>query len=202
MNNKSLTVGLIVVAIIAIIGVGYGSTKSGSTGPQGPKGEQGVAGKNGQDGVTTVRTVTVAPSPVLGAVAGPDSYFEYYNDNGVITANRNARFNQATTTICSIKSPYATSTLTFASANFSVSSTSSSIIDFAKSVNPGATTTKIGSTYSIVAGAKATVVASTTAVAGDAVIFPPNNYLVVNMKGGETNVFSPTGACNAVWKIN
>jgi hypothetical protein len=54
----------------------------------------------------------------------------------------------------------------------------------------------------IAANAKATIVASTTAIAADAVIFPPNNYLVVNMKGGVTNVFSPTGGCNAKFIVN
>lgn len=113
-------------------------------------------------------------------------------------------FNLATTTICSIKSPEATSTLVYASVNVKLaSSTDNSIVDIARSTNTGATTTIIGTTYNILAGAQATIVASTTATAATTVVFPPNNYMVVNMKGGSINYFSPTGSgCSAVWMVN
>jgi hypothetical protein len=156
--------------------------------------------------------VNVSPTPVnvsvpkqenakLGAVSGPDIYSPYFNVNDVYRWPVRQSFNQATTTICSILSPYATSTLESFTVQFSVASaTVATIVDIAKSSNTGATTTKIGSTYAINAGAQATIEASTTPGAGDLTIIAPNQYIVVNMKGGLTNIFSPLGNCSATFK--
>jgi len=154
-------------------------------------------------------TVNVAPAPVnvsvpksdlVGSVSGPDLWNPYFNINGVTRWYSRVKFNQATTTICTIKTPYATSTLEAMTVQFDVSSTSASIVDIAKSVNTGATTTKIGTTYYIDAGAQATIQASTSPAAGAITVFAPSQYVVVNQKGGATNVFSPTGNCSATFQ--
>lgn len=213
--NKLISFIAIPLAIIAII-VGISASNKvpdkvmGSTGAQGPRGEQGQtgpqgpqgsAGRDGRDGVTRTVTITQPSSPVLGAVSSPDIMSPYFSYGGVRHWGAQlTSLNAATTTVCTLQSPPATSTLMHAGIKFDVSSTTASIVDIAKSSNTGATTTKIGTTYNIAANVQATIVASTTgSVAGDATLFSPNQFLVINMKGGANSVFSPTGTCNANW---
>lgn len=105
---------------------------------------------------------------------------------------------QATTTICAIRSPQATSTLDHASVRFTVSSTTASIITIAKATTAFATTTIIGNQVSIAANAQATIIATTTSaqVTSQTAVFAPNDWLVIGMQGG-IGTMSPTGICQA-----
>lgn len=205
MNKSNLIIGLVAVAALVVGVTAFTQVPDAIQGAKGDKGEQGIPGRPGRDGVdgvTTVKTVPAVPNPVLGGLSSPDVSSPYFSFGGVRRwAASTDSLTQATTTICALLSPSSTSTLVSATLRLDVSSTSASIIDIAKSSNAFATTTKIGTTYYIAAGAQAAIVASSTgSVAGDATIFAPNQYLVVNMKGGLTNVFSPTGSCKAVWQ--
>lgn len=103
---------------------------------------------------------------------------------------------QATTTVCALQSPSATSTLTRADITFVVSSTTASTITIAKASSAFATTTLLGTT-AIVANGYGTAIASTTQDSTS--IFSPNQWVVVGMAGGQGN-FSPTGICQASWR--
>jgi hypothetical protein len=107
----------------------------------------------------------------------------------------------ATTTVCALASPNATSTLVNATADFTVSSTSASRVTIAKATTPYATTTQIGQTIAISANAQDTILASTTAaqIGAEVAIFAPNVYTVVSMAGG-VGTFSPTGTCTATYR--
>lgn len=153
-------------------------------------------------------TPTVVQKDVtkVGSVASPDipsPYFSFGDQR--FWAGSTDSLTQASTTVCAIQSPAATSTLISAGIRFSFATTSAVIVDLAKSATQYATTTKIGSTQNIVGGAQATIVASTTgSVAGDATIFAPNNYFVVKMEGPYVNATTqpgnaPVGSCYAVW---
>jgi hypothetical protein len=132
----------------------------------------------------------------VGSVVGPDSYFEYVANNGLQKYGQTVSLQTATTTVCAIKSPAATSTLVFAGVRFSTSSTTASTVSLAQATTAYATTTNIN-TYAVSANAQATIVASTTgSVAGDATIFAPNTFFVVGMAGG-IGTFSPVGSCSA-----
>lgn len=136
---------------------------------------------------------------VLGAVSGPDNYFPYWGVNGVRTFHNSIGLTKATTTVCSIKSPSATSTLSFATVRFAVASTSATYVELARATTRYATTTSIN-TYTIVAGAQATIVASSTgSIAGDATIFPPNTYFNVKVAWDNvaTSASVPSGVCKA-----
>lgn len=106
--------------------------------------------------------------------------------------------NSATTTVCALQSPDATSTLAIGSISLSVSSTTASTLTLARATTAFATTTVLG--YgSVAANARAdvAVMASTTGSSvASGFLFPPNTYFVVGMQGG-VGTFSPTGVCQA-----
>lgn len=134
----------------------------------------------------------------LGSVVGPDSYFEYVANNDLQKYGQTVTLRTATTTVCAIKSPAATSTLSFAGVRFTVSSSTAATIALAKATTAYATTTILGNEVTLAAGAQATIVATSTATnlnLGN-YTFAPNNWLVVGMRGG-IGTFSPIGSCSA-----
>lgn len=134
----------------------------------------------------------------LGAVSGPDSYFSYVANNDLQKYGQTVQLRTATTTVCAIKSPAATTTLALAGVRFAVSSTTASTVTIAKAATAFATTTALAS-VALSANAQGTVVASTTATGATldgTNVFAPNTFLVVGMSGG-TGTFSPVGTCSA-----
>ncbi len=144
--------------------------------------------------VSTDSQPAPAPGPAVGG-AVPDSPFPYFSFGGVRRwAYRTDNFNQATTTVCAIQSPAATSTLASAEIRFDVSSSTATTVTVAKSATAFATTTLLGGQISIGAGNQSTIVASSTA----SQIFAPSQWLVVGMQGG-IGTFSPSGLCEATF---
>lgn len=121
--------------------------------------------------------------------------------NGVTEYKYSVGLTQATTTICAIQSPAATSTLRFAAVRFSVSSTTASTVTMAKSATAFATTTAIGG-GALAASAQGTFSATTTPATltslDGVTTFAPSQWIVVGMAGG-TGTFSPSGVCQAVF---
>lgn len=197
---KNYIVGLVAVAALVVGGLAYTKTpevmvgsqgKQGIQGVQGERGPVGPAGKDGRDGKDA--------SPRLGAVSGPDTYFEYTANQNLQKYGLTRGFTSATTTVCAIKSPAATSTLVFAGVNFTTSSTSASVVTLAKAATAFATTTALN-TLTLAANALGAQIATssiaTVGVAGNN-IFAPNQYFVVGMQGGVGGTFSPVGTCSA-----
>lgn len=123
--------------------------------------------------------------------------------NGVVTTyGRVTTLTAATTTVCAIQSPAATSTLQFGSLKLTVGSTTAITVTLAKSSTAFATTTLLNSA-SIAAGAQGTVIASTTeSVNPDGLgVFSPSTWFVAGIAGG-TGTFSPTGICQVTWITN
>lgn len=123
--------------------------------------------------------------------------------SGVKHFSQSQAFDTATTTVCSLQSPNATSSLLLnggTGATWSVGSTSAWTATFARATTAFATTTQIGETVAVAAGAQATIVASSTALqaAANAPVFAPNTWLNISMSGG-TGTFSPTGNCWATF---
>ncbi len=129
------------------------------------------------------------------AVASPDIMSPYFSFGGVRHwASRTDSLTQATTTVCALQSPSATSTLVTAFINFTVSTTTASTVTLAKANTAYATTTLLGS-VTLAANAQGIAVASTTG----SHIFSPNTWFVVGMAGNGANTYSPTGTCQAIW---
>jgi hypothetical protein len=142
---------------------------------------------------------------IFGAVASSDLMTNWFSFGGVQQwAGKIETLPTASSTVCAIQSPNATSTLVGGTIRFTLASTSAVTVDLAKGTTQYATTTKIGSTYGIAASAQATIVASSTgSVAGDGTIFAPNNWFVVRINeysnsSGAGN--APTGKCQAIWR--
>lgn len=130
----------------------------------------------------------------LGAVSSPDILSPYFSVGGVRQwAGRTDSLSQATTTVCAIQSPAATSSLLYGSIKFSVGTTTNTIVHMAKAAGPTATTSSLG-LFALASGAQGQGTASST---GNH-IFSPNTWFVVGMQGG-TGTFSPTGTCEAIW---
>ena len=158
---------------------------------------------------TGERSVIVENLKDLGAVSGPDYYLPYFNNNGIINYSNSVKMNTASTTLCSIKSPTATSTLAFASVRMDRASTSASTITIAQATTAFASTSSIGSDYAVLAAQGVALTASTTDNGGNDIrnekyIFTPSQYLNVTIKGvdtkgNEATGFTPTGYCKAVF---
>lgn len=117
MNKNLLVVGVIAVVIAGVVGAVLPLGGVGPIGPKGDKGEQGVAGKVGPQGPAGPRGLQGPKGDAgetLGAVVGPDQFLPYWNFNGVNRTFLRQPWVQATSTVCSIQSPSATSTLVMA----------------------------------------------------------------------------------------
>lgn len=121
-------------------------------------------------------------TPMVGSVTGDTSYFPCETHNGVQSCFARAALKTATTTVCAIKSPTSTSTLATAGVRIGTASSTISIWDIARATSAFATTTAIGTTYTIAANAAADIVSSTSPAGGSAAVFPPNTYLVVGVR--------------------
>lgn len=150
-------------------------------------------------GIAYMRPVSTPP---VGAVAGQDSFYPCETHNGVQRCFNQVGLTTATTTICAIKSPNATSTLVSAGLTFRVSTSTASTVTVARSSTAYATTSLIGSQLAIGANAQfSSAIASTTATNGGSTIFSPSTYMVIGMQGGLGGTFSPVGTCNATFEV-
>ncbi len=147
----------------------------------------------------TIKTLTIILGIVLVVFGIRSAYSVIYKKEGAVyTQNTTGgpsghqTMAQATTTVCAIQSPNATTTLGFFSANFTTGTTTASTITMASAKNAFATTTVLGGSLSMAANSQATFIASTT----PGTIYAPLTWFVVGMAGGAGN-FSPVGACNA-----
>ena len=160
----------------------------------------------------SVQTIVKEVPQKVGALVSPDIPFNYLTVGGVTRYyGKSNSLAQATTTVCSIQSPVATSTIVSASIRFDVSSTTSSRIYIGRGANTNATTTLLQETE-IAANTKGTVTASTTPTStqgqtvdglDDALVIPPSSYINFGMKPTEANskgTFTPTGACQATFE--
>lgn len=136
----------------------------------------------------------------LGAVASPLLISNYFGYGGMVEFRaKTDALNSASTTVCSLQSPAATSTLKDAAIRLSVSSTTASVVAFSKGT--GFSSSTLFQSYSVSANAQATVslLATTTTAGADNLTFAPNTYFNVTMSGG-VGTFSPTGTCQATWQ--
>ena len=104
---------------------------------------------------------------------------------------------QATTTVCALQSPAATSTLSNANLYESVSTTTASTVYFSYSTSIATTSTgtfAIGS-LAFAANGSGAAMASTTNV-----VFPPNTWFLASQYGAAGLNVSPTGVCQATWE--
>jgi len=146
----------------------------------------------------------------FGASPGPESTSPYNIFNGVEHRYFSQNFSNASTTLCSFRTPAATSTLIFGSAQITTGTSTATVWEFGKSTLMDATTTILG--YAELASlVKATLLASSTQGSlatkdnSDPVfVFAPNNYFNVKFGGGSglLTANSLKGTCKAEFIVN
>ena len=136
-------------------------------------------------------------------VSGPEINSDYVIIGGVPTWYRySASPIAATSTICSLQSPAATSTLKSATFDTSFASSSALLVEIGVGANSNATTTRLAM-WTLPASGKVTLNATTTALETTLVdgIVAPNRYVNFNIAGvGGTSGSAPTGSCSAVFQ--
>lgn len=142
-------------------------------------------------------TYTTQPAPQkVGSVSSPDISSPYISVNNLQTWSASYQMTQGASTTCQFQTPPATTTLTVFSYRFGLASSTAAQVEMGKSSGPNATTTLFGTTFTVAAGAQATVEASSTAgLAGDSMILAPSSWLAVKLAGGGVGSV-PTGSCD------
>lgn len=157
------------------------------------------------------QSTVVIPAEVVamlrkqGSVSGPDIQSPYFSFGGLhFWSQTTNSLPQATTTVCAIQSPTATSTLisaSFIESSTTAASGSLSGIRFvmAKSATAFASTTKLGELSITGIPMNFPLMASSTPVATDADdhTFKPSTYLTVSAIGAVG--YNMTGSCSATW---
>lgn len=168
MKDKVL-IGLLAVVIALGAVVFFG----GKVGPQGPAGRDGVS---------------------FGSVAGPDNSYEITSQNGVAHGAISMDFRQATGTVCGLKSPASTSTLSFISFSQNTATATAALIRIATSTTDWATTT-LAYTFASMANTNRYYTYSPTTTEGS--VLAPNTYVVVDYNGN-TGGYRVPGRCTMV----
>jgi len=172
MDKSKVTIGIFIVTVLVLVGFIFKGNKGIETGP----------------------SDSVRLSTNVGAVASPDIQSNYLRVGGVLTFYSHQDMNTATTTVCAMQSPAATSSVAFIGVDFVVSTTTATTIHIASASSAYATTTLLVPAQSIASGGKATYATTTPGT-----VIGPNTYVVVGMQGG-VGRFSPTGTCSAQFK--
>jgi hypothetical protein len=141
----------------------------------------------------------------VGAMPGNELQGPCFKVNGVETCYARVDGRTASTTLCSIKAPSATSTLVNASVEIISSSSTAGLITIAKaaSTSNNATTTLLGSQYLLTVDTRDTIHASTTAaqLSAEAEIFGPNTYLNVGIQHGGGLLNTQKAICEAEFRL-
>lgn len=141
---------------------------------------------------------TVAPQPQLGAVAGPDISSPYTSVNGLATYQARIPMRAATTTLCAIKSPSATSTLVHAGWQIGTGTSTAATIDLATSTTAFATTTNLVAETSVASGANGAVSWASSGTNG---VLAPNTYVIVKTAGVGLSGYTYGGTCSAQFTV-
>lgn len=141
----------------------------------------------------------------LGSVTGPDSYFDAYNDNGVITYPRYTTHLTNASTSCAFINPLGATSTIWRSATWNISSSGTSsagIAEIAIGNNAYSTTTVIAR-QSVPANSAGVTLVATSSVDSSRIV-RPGQYIVYKMSSGGANAqqFQPNGTstCSAVFE--
>lgn len=134
---------------------------------------------------------------IVGATPGADFFYEILNFNGVNTMYKEVGMQKATTTLCAIKSPSATSTLDLATWQISVGTTTAATIDIGTSTNAYATSTTLVASTAVASGAQGYAKWSTVGGGVNDNIMAPNSWVLVRVNEVGLNGYKYTGACEA-----
>lgn len=154
--------------------------------------------------VVSFAVVYVAkPAPVqqpLGALAGPDIPSPYLRWGDVLVYQAHRSMVAATTTLCALQSPAATSTLAWAGWSITTGTSTAATIDIGSGATAYATTTNYVSATSVSSGAQGA--ASWGQPTGTTGILAPNTYVLVKTAGAGLGGYTYAGTCGATFVVN
>lgn len=152
------------------------------------------------DKVTVIRE----DGTVVGNASSPSVIDGCMEVNGLTSCYHRISLNQASTTVCSIKSPVATSTLRHGSLKITTGTTTALILYAAKSTSFAASTTLLAGGYALASNAQVTLLASTSLpFASDGVLmFAPSTYLNFSYQGAAGSLNTLVGSCAAEFLVN
>jgi len=136
----------------------------------------------------------------LGAVVGPDLYSPYFNVNGVRRWFISQPMNRATTTLCTLRAPSATSTINFVSFQITTGTSTAATIDIGTSTTAFSTTTNLVAAKSIASGAQGYAYWSSAGGSVDDSKMAPNEYVNVKTAGAGLSGYTYGGRCQAVFQ--
>ena len=174
MDRKYLVGGVLLIVLTIVVGVVLSRP-----------GTDGKDGRDGRDG--------------LGAFPGPKITSTFLSFNGIEKQYQSSPFNQATTTICSLATPKATSSLAFYSIITTQGSTTVLMLEVVDAKAPGAVATTAATVLTTL---PFNVAANTRQSSGTTTVgwkFAPSRFLnflyTVKAVEGTTNTLK--GKCNA-----
>lgn len=173
MDKKNIFVVLVVSAIVSAI-VGFASTTK------------------------TVQTV-IHEQPTGSVVSSeiPDNNFSF---GGVRRWAYSPRMSVATTTLCAVKSPAATSTLVFAGYQIYTGTSTAATIDLAKGTTQYATTTLLLTGSSVASGARGEFSWTSAGASAADDIMAPNTFVLVKTASAGLGGYTYGGRCSVVFQ--
>jgi hypothetical protein len=181
--NKNLVIGVIAVVVL-VLGLIF------------PKSPQSLLVNDAVDKINQAANEAMERLSKVGASPGSDRFSPCESRDGVVSCTTRRALTQATSTVCAIKSPAATSTLISAHLHINVNTTASNA-RIAKSATAFATTTLLAQ-QNIAAATELNLVASTSPITNGANTFSPNTFVVFDLDGSAG--VNLTGNCQAVFE--
>ena len=136
---------------------------------------------------------------MVGATPGSDFYYDSLNFNGVVTYYKEVGMLKATTSLCAIKSPAATTTLERIAWQITGGTTTAATIDIGTSTTAYATTTNLVSATAVASGAQAYKYWTPVGGTVNDAMMSPNTWVNVMTAGAGLNGYTYTGKCEAVF---
>lgn len=151
-------------------------------------------------------TVQVPPTNSVGAFSSPDLQSPWFGFGGVRQWAGSMSMRTASTSLCSIQSPAATTTLVAATAYVTGGNTYANDYQLGFGIAQGATTTNLAR-LSIGANAAGVAIATSTNLVqsfgngGKDGQIPPNTWINFNVSTtSASSLYAPTGQCYAVFR--
>lgn len=136
----------------------------------------------------------------VGAVSSPVLNSSYFSFGGVMQHAYRVKMNTATTTLCAVQSPAATSTLVYAGYQILVGTSTAANIDIAKGNTSAATTTLLVTGTSVGSGATKEMSWTTAGATAADDIMAPSTWVLVKTATPGLSGYTYNGTCSVVFQ--
>lgn len=138
-------------------------------------------------------------TPSVQGFAGPDLPSRYFSFGGVRQFAGFTQMQVATTSLCSMQSPAATSTIEFVSWSITTGTSTAAVIDIGTSTTAFATTTNLISGTSVGSGATGQAYWSSAGGSATDNIMAPSTWVNVKTAGAGVGGYTFGGTCQVVF---